>query len=253
MGIGSKRASSVVAALCLFSAVSVVGARAKADANTAPSIVKVDAGKTTLFAYAPIANDAPKPLTIYLHGVCGQPANGCPYFREGATSASWLLCPSAPTPCEGGGGSWAGTVAMQERAENDAETRASAAFPNGIDTKAPRVLVGFSQGAYVARNLILAQPGRYRAALFIGADISTTAESFRAAGIERVAFAAGRNDMMRKPLEAEYAKLHAAGFPTRFVDLGNVGHSYVPASGAGDWKETIEWLERSAPAGAPAI
>ena len=40
---------------------------------------------------------------------------------------------------------------------------------------------------------------------------------------------------------------------SRFVDLGNVGHSYVPASGAGDWKETIEWLERSAPAGAPAI
>ena len=128
MGIGSKRASSVVAALCLFSAVSVVGARAKADANTAPSIVKVDAGKTTLFAYAPIANDAPKPLTIYLHGVCGQPANGCPYFRQGATSASWLLCPSAPTPCEGGGGSWAGTVAMQERAEKASGGKIKFAF-----------------------------------------------------------------------------------------------------------------------------
>ncbi len=142
---------------------------------------------------------------------------------------------------------------MQERAENDAERRALAAYPNAIDAKAPRVLIGFSQGAYVARNLILAQRGRYRAALFSGADISTTAESFRAAGVERVAFAAGRNDMMRKPLEAEHAKPRAAGFPARFVDLGAVGHTYVPANGASDLEATIEWLERTAPAGAPAI
>lgn len=252
MAIGLKRAARVVGMLCLLCAGTGATARADADSN-GTKMMKVDAEKAALYAYAPTTADGPKPLTIYLHGVCGQPTNGCPYFRDGTTSASWLLCPTAPTACEGGGGSWAGTVSMQERAENDAERRALAAYPNAIDAKAPRVLIGFSQGAYVARNLILAQRGRYRAALFIGADISTTAESFRLAGIERVAFAAGRYDMTRKPLEAEYAKLHAAGFPARFVDLGNVGHTYVSVRAGGELEATIEWLERTAPAGAPAI
>ncbi|HWL88408.1 MAG TPA: hypothetical protein VNO21_21545, partial [Polyangiaceae bacterium] len=41
---------------------------------------------------------APRPLTIYLHGMCGEPAHGCGYFRHGVSDASWLLCPSAPAP-----------------------------------------------------------------------------------------------------------------------------------------------------------
>ncbi|MEO8797954.1 MAG: hypothetical protein ABI551_08725, partial [Polyangiaceae bacterium] len=145
MAIGLERASRVVVGLCLLSVAIVATARADADESVA-KMVRVDAGKASLYAYAPTTVDAPKPLTIYLHGMCGRPANGCPYFRGGTTSASWLLCPSASTACEGGGGSWAGTVLMQERAESDAEQRAIAAYPAAIDAKAPRVLIGFSQG-----------------------------------------------------------------------------------------------------------
>lgn len=240
-----ERALCVVAGVCLFfGAIEVEAATATADENpSAPRMLVVTKGDLPTYAYPPTGAGVAKPLTIYLHGICGDPGHGCPYFREGATSASWLLCPSAPTECPGGGGTWSGTVAMQTRAVTNAEQQAENLFPNAIDDKSPRVLIGFSQGAYAARNLILAQPGRYRAVLFIGADISTTADAFRKAGITRVAFASGRYDMMRKPLEKEAASVKADGFPSRFVDLGAVGHTYVPASNAGELRDTIAWLE----------
>lgn len=242
-----RRAFRVVAAVCLLSAavgVVATSSRASADENAnAPPMLTVKRGDLPTYAFAPATQDSAKPLTIYLHGICGDPGHGCPYFREGATGGSFLLCPSAPTECQGGGGTWSGTVDMQTRAVTSAEQQALALYPNAIDASKPAVLIGFSQGAYAARNLILAQPGKYRAALFIGADISTTADSFRKAGVERVAFAAGRYDMMRKPLEEEAAKVKAAGLPVRFVDLGAVGHTYVPAANASELRDTVAWLE----------
>ncbi|MEO8877682.1 MAG: hypothetical protein ABI461_18965, partial [Polyangiaceae bacterium] len=187
--------------------------------------------------------DTAKPLTIFLHGICGNPGNGCPFFRDGATSTSWLLCPSAPTECQGGGATWSGPTTAQAATVASAEQKITALYPQFVDAKRPRVVIGFSQGGYIARNLIRAQPGKFRAAMFIGADIETTADEFRKAGISRVAFAAGRYDMMRKPLEKEAATLKAAGFPSRFVDLGAVGHTYAPAQNGDELRDAIAWLE----------
>ncbi len=238
------RALRVVGAVCLLFGVITIGRHAAADDAASPAnMLTVARGDLPTYAYAPIANDGAKPLTIYLHGICGDPGNGCPYFRDGATSSSWLLCPSAPTECQGGGATWAGTASSQVATVKSAEEKISALFPQGVDAQRPRVLIGFSQGGYTARNLIKAEPGKFRAALFIGADIETTADEFKKSGISRVAFASGRFDMMRKPLEKEAASLKAAGFPTRFVDLGAVGHTYVPAQNADELRDAIAWLE----------
>jgi predicted esterase len=238
------RALRVGAVVCLLSAVTIFVDRANAQENAANvSMLTVARGDLPTYAFAPASNDGAKPLTIYLHGICGDPGNGCPYFRDGATTASWLLCPSAPTECQGGGATWAGTAATQAATVKSAEEKISALYPQAVDAQRPRVLIGFSQGGYAARNLIKAEPGKFRAALFIGADIETTADEFKKAGISRVAFASGRYDMMRKPLEKEAADLKAAGFPTRFVDLGAVGHTYAPAQNPEELRDAIAWLE----------
>src|SRR5215472_447971 len=128
-----ERALSVVAGVCLFFGAFAIRTTATAEENaSAPKMLVVTKGDLPTYAYAPATTSAgaAKPLTIYLHGICGDPANGCPYFREGATSASWLLCPSAPTECQGGGGTWSGTVAMQTRAVANAEHEAESLFPS---------------------------------------------------------------------------------------------------------------------------
>ena len=243
MHISTGRALRVVAAVCLLGGIAAVERHAGADENAEAKMLTVARGALPTYAYAPAENDTAKPLTIYLHGICGNPGNGCPFFRDATTSASWLLCPSAPTECQGGGATWSGSTSSQAAAVENAEQKITALYPLGVDATRPRVLIGFSQGAYTARNLIRTEPGKFRAALFIGADIEITADEFRRAGIARVAFASGQYDMMRKPLEKESAELAAAGFPTRFIDLGAVGHTYMPAQNADVLRDAIAWLE----------
>lgn len=189
------------------------------------------------------AEALPAAMTIYLHGMCGTPAHGCDRFRAQSPGPAWLVCPAAPSPCAGGGARWSGSLAARSNAVSDAERRLLAEHPGEVDAARPRVLIGFSEGAYVARDLILAQPGRYRGALFIGADVRLPAAALRRAGVARVAFASGRLDMMRSRLEGADAALKREGFPSRFVDLGRVGHTYVPADDDDDaLREALAWL-----------
>ena len=96
-----RRAFRVGAAVCLsFGAIAFRGAATAEENSSVPKMLVVAKGDLPTYAYAPANTGGAKPLTIYLHGICGDPGNGCPYFREGATSASWLLCPSAPTECQ---------------------------------------------------------------------------------------------------------------------------------------------------------
>ncbi len=177
--------------------------------------------------------------------MCGDPGNGCGNFRDGLSGSSWLLCPSAPTPCEGGGAIWNGTTRAHAKLIDDAARKLDEAFPGAVDLQHEQVLIGFSQGAYVARELLKMQPGRYRGAMFIGARVAPSAEELQAAGVRRAVFASGQYDMMRKPLENAAEALIRAGYPARFVDLGPVGHTYVPKRDTPVLRDALEWLQEA--------
>lgn len=63
--------------------------------------------------------------------------------------------------------------------------------------------------------------------------------------MRRVVLAAGRYDMTRRTLEETARRLDGEGFPVRFVDLGAVGHTFVPARGATGWRDALAWLEEA--------
>ncbi|WP_394827248.1 alpha/beta hydrolase [Pendulispora albinea] len=206
-------------------------------------------GRLPIYAFSPsgdVSRTPPRarPITVYLHGMCGDPGNGCAHFRDGVVESSWLLCPSAPTPCTGGGAIWTGSSDDRAKVIGDAEQRLVARYADAVDVSpGSRVLVGFSQGAYLARDLLRSQPGRYRAVMFIGADVRPAAETLRAAGVRRAVFASGRFDGTRRALENAAAALVQEGYAARFVDLGPVGHTYVPAREEPVLRDALAWLE----------
>ncbi|WP_394845927.1 hypothetical protein LZC95_00505 [Pendulispora brunnea] len=219
------------------------------NARGSESRLALRAGRFPIYAYSPESKmDSPgaRPVTIYLHGMCGDPSHGCGYFREGVAPSSWLLCPSATTPCPSGGAIWSGSTAERAAVIDDAERELVATYGDAVDVTRGRVLIGFSQGAYLARNLIARKDSRYRGVMFIGADVQPTADALRAAGVRRAVFASGRYDMMRRPLERAAEALVQDGYPARFVDLGPVGHTYVPAADPlrmETMREALAWLE----------
>jgi pimeloyl-ACP methyl ester carboxylesterase len=177
-----------------------------------------------------------------LHGVCGLTTNGCGHF-EGAPG--WLVCPQANHRCGNGGSSWGGSVADKIATVDAALDAARARWPES--TRAPVILVGFSQGAYVAMDLARAQPGRFAGLLLLGADTGQTGDAFRVARLRRVALACGAYDMMFPKMRATPAALAPSGILARFASLGEVGHTYVARDGTDAvLTSLLEWVAAGA-------
>ncbi len=183
-----------------------------------------------------------RPVALYLHGLCGDPGNGCGYFRAGVIERAWLVCPSAPVACPGHGATWATSGGSQRATLTRALADLARREPSGVDLGAPGVLIGFSQGAYVARDLLRAWRGRFTGVAFIGAYVAPTRAELEAAGVRRVVLAAGRRDGTHAALVTAAQRLEREGFPVRFLDLGPVGHTYAPAPGTPGWRDALAWL-----------
>lgn len=179
-------------------------------------------GGATILAFPP--RSPAKPLTVvYLHGIHGRAENGCPWLHEGASEIGWLVCPEANEHLANDTFSWAGSVSDQRAVVARAEHAAQA---QGADPESPGVLVGFSQGAFVALDLVHARLGHYRGIVLIGAEVEPSRAMLAADGIDRIVFAAGDLDGASAPMKRAAEHLRREGMNVRFVSLGRIGHSY---------------------------
>jgi poly(3-hydroxybutyrate) depolymerase len=236
MSKGSTRVRRGVVAVCLGLAVTCGLASASAGvhdgraqesgARRVESPANAHQGNATV-VYPPKDATAPRPLVVYLHGRCGLARNGCGYFRAGAEALGWLVCPQANAECAGGGSSWGGPFDERSAHVHRAVAGVTADFPGRIDIDAPGVLVGFSQGAWLAIDLAIREPGRWTGLFLIGADVDPKPSDLRVAGVRRVVLAAGRNDGAYPAMAAEAHRLVASGIDARFTSLGLVGHTYA--------------------------
>lgn len=195
------------------------GVRAKYSATP----TTIDAEGHPLLAYPPRAKDEKAITVVYLHGIHGLPQNGCPWLREGASEVGWLVCPAASSPLPNGTFSWGGPLADQHAVVARAERAAQRA---GADGASANVLVGFSQGSYLAVDLVNHHLGSYRGLVLLAADVELSAAALREAGVTRVALGAGQLDGSYAPLRRTAERLRSDGLDVRFVDLGAIGHTY---------------------------
>lgn len=178
----------------------------------------------------PARAGGPRPITVVLHGMCGEPIRTCRHFAEQVTANAHLICPRASQRCAGGGVSWpqSGFASAIEAAV----TRAKAALPEAVDGEHGRTLIGYSLGAYRALDLAESNPGRYPRVLLIGAKVALDPRLLAANGVARVLLSAGAWDMMHDPMQREAERAARAGVQARFLDLGPVGHAFTPSFGA---------------------
>ena len=84
--------------------------------------------------------------------------------------------------------------------------------------------MGFSCGAFVARDVAYARRGRYRGLILIGAAMIPDAARLKGAGIRRVVMACGYHDGARAMMVRATAIMNRAGLETRFVSTGKIWH-----------------------------
>lgn len=184
-------------------------------------------GERELVAIPPTRQLDAAGTVIYLHGIHQRPESGCRAMREGAATIGWLICPRGNSLEPSGNASWLGPLSDELAVVHDAEI---AAQVRGADASKPPVLIGFSQGAYLTMKLVHARRGHYAGLVLIGADVAPTVEELRDVGVSRVVLGAGREDPTYGPLRQAANALLDKGFEVKFLDLGDVGHTFVGAN-----------------------
>ena len=185
------------------------------------------------------------PVILMLHGMCGEPLASCDYWNRGGRQGNWLLCPSGNTRCGKQHFDWARGIESRGPHLGEVVESLGARFGAHIDTKGGSILMGFSRGAFVARDAVYGAPkGSYRALVLIGAAIKLDALQLRQAGIQRVVMACGDFDGARASMRASTTKLNAAGLPTRFVSTGRIYHQ-LPRDFEAFVRSAIGWINQA--------
>ena len=193
----------------------------------------------TVLAVPPENRGGKQPVFVYLHGIAGGPGRGCAEFSRSVSAYGWLVCPEGNVR-DGATRSWGGSLAEQWAVVQGA-LAAVAAEPD-VDAGAPVVLLGYSQGAYLAEQLLRGYPGKIRAALFVGANIRLDKKTLVAAGVSKVAYAAGEFDGTYAYQRESHLLLEREGFSVQFRSLGRVGHTYIGQSEAQSVDALVSWM-----------
>lgn len=177
---------------------------------------------------------------VFLHATCMQPSWVCDAFGRAGRDEAFLVCPSGNSTCAGEP-DWYGTA--DEKASFLAHAlglvdRAVEPF----DDRRPGVLVGWSRGAFAARDVLASGrvAGRFRALVLVAAAIDLDGKWLRAHGIERLVVASGDADGARPALLRTRAAAEAAGVPARWVSFGPIGHAW-PVDFEARMREPLAW------------
>ena len=193
--------------------------------------------------YPPLSRAATAPVVMMLHGMCMDAEHTCKAFDGPAREGSWLLCPAGNSAC-GGASDWQGDGA-RKAAFLDGSLKALDDAHANLVTHGEGVLVGFSRGAFVARDVVYERSGEWTGAIFIGAAFIPDATRFRAAGLRRVVFASGDYDGARVTMQKAARTLSDNGLEARFVSLGPIAHQ-LPHDTGPFVRESLAWI-RDAP------
>jgi predicted esterase len=190
--------------------------------------------------YPPRSASAAMPLTVALHGKDMDPLDMCERWNEQGRDHSWLVCPAGNAPGEDTF-DWAGS-ADERLAALDAQLAAvENAYGPLVDHDRGDVVVGFSRGAFQARDFVYARPGRFRGMILLGAAVKLDVERLRAAGVRRVLLASGDNDEARPFMQRAAVRLAASHLPARFISLGPYWH-VLPSDLGKVMRDALAWV-----------
>lgn len=221
---------------------------ARADGARAPARAHGDWG----VAYAPADTSAPRPAIVFLHGMNGWgPENSCAYFARAAAPFGFLACPRG-NAADDDGPMWSGNYASVAPHVHAALDAAAALAPGKLDRFRGGTLMGFSNGAWFAVEVATHEPRRWTGLVLVSMHLELDVRRLRAAGICRVVLAAGERDGSYASMKALAERTDAEGLPTRFMDLGPVGHEF-PADMDARMCDAVAWVrDADAAACAPA-
>ena len=110
-----------------------------------------------------------KPVLVYLHGRGANPSEDCRKWAHVATQFGWVLCPSGPEDRGEGARGWANNATLGGQDVKAALDALRAKYKRRVQLRG-NVLIGFSEGAFIAMQLGVRDPRTWSRWLILAAN-----------------------------------------------------------------------------------
>jgi predicted esterase len=239
----------VILAACVAAACALLVPRA-AFAKTSAAIsdpIKLDVPNAPeAFYYKPNGHGR-RPVIMYLHGRGGNPQEDCRKWAKVARQFGWVVCPSGPGVSDSGGRTWANGAGDAGRTI-DATIEALRAKYHGRVQRKSNVLVGFSEGAFVAMNVGLKDQSTWSKWLILGASDAywggdvTDALDREKRRVRRVYLLTGENDGVADNTRRVGDTLKKLKVPAKVKLVPGMGHEVPADRMVTTYRRPLAWL-----------
>ena len=227
------------------SAVPTDASASAAPLSAAPQTIE-NPGFPAAHFYKPRSGRKMKPVVVYLHGRGGNPEEGCRQWAKVATEFGWLLCPAGQENRGPGSHGWGNDTVNSQKNVMGALNALRAKFGRKVQLYG-NVLIGFSEGAFVAQNIGQHEPKTFNRWLIVascdryfGYD-KTVLEDARKK-LKRIYLWTGETDMVVKESEATFEHLKTLGVKVKLNVAQGYGHEIPAATMTQNYRKALRWL-----------
>lgn len=125
-------------------------------------------GYADAFFYRPRGKGM-RPVIMYLHGRGGNPMEECRKWAKVATQFGWMVCPQGPSDRGGGARAWDNNAIAGGQIADATVKALRAKYKRRVQLHG-NVLIGFSEGAFVAMQVGLRDPATWSRWLILAAN-----------------------------------------------------------------------------------
>jgi predicted esterase len=203
-------------------------------------------GYADAFYYRPRGRGM-KPVLVYLHGRGGNPAEECRKWARVATQFGWVLCPSGPEDRGDGARGWANNAPLGGQVAKAALDALRAEYKRRVQLRG-NVLIGFSEGAFVAMQVGLRDPQTWSRWLILAANDQYWFGDAKAVltenrrRIRRVYLLTGETDEVAPNTLRVADMLKDAKVPHKVHIAPNMGHEVPAERMRTTYRRPLAWL-----------
>jgi predicted esterase len=237
----------VVAVASLFLCISRPAHARQSTSTPDPETLDIP-GFGEAFYYKPRAK-ARRPILLYLHGRGGNAFEDCRKWARVARQFGWIVCPEAPALGDNGGHTW-NNDAVTAKKIVDATVAALREQYKGRLRARGNILIGFSEGAFLAQQIGLRDPAHWSRWLILAGndrywygDAPQLLEQNRSK-IRRVYLLTGENDDVAENTKRAGQMLKSARIPVRVRIAPGLGHEVPSDRMITNYRRPLRWLIR---------